>query len=79
MARAIPQWLNQSVVSIRPASSSSSARCALAAGSLIRARLRLPAVSVAPCQCSSARSSLIASMYASIEAAMMFVEVISPV
>jgi len=71
--------LNQSVVSILPASSSSSARWALAAGSLTRARLRLPAVSVAPAQCSSARSPLIASMYASIDAAMMFVETTSPV
>jgi hypothetical protein len=70
--------LNQSVVSIRPASSSSSARRSRAFPAR-PARLRLPAAAVASCQCSSARSALIASTYASIEAAMMFVEVISPV
>ena len=43
------------------------------------ARLRLPADSAAPAQCSSASSRLIAEMYASIEAAMMFVLVDWPV
>ena len=70
-------WLNQSIVSISPASSSSSARRSRAApavtGDLRRARVPVAAAaSGAPAQCASPSIALRATMYASIEAAMMF-------
>src|SRR3954447_12422248 len=63
---------NQAVVSCGTFASSMSARCSRAAPADTAAPRRLPAASVAPDQCSSASSRLMAAMYASIEAAMMF-------
>ena len=70
--RAATYWLNHSVVSMWPASESSSARWSRASPADTRTLRLLPAASVAPDQCSSASSALRAGMYASIEAAMMF-------